>query len=118
MAVYRRDGYTTRGHAIQSTPHQAARRRQRVCLRIHFVNLSGLVRQSTRFAGAIRPGAALCVPRVRELYTLYLVTKLVAAQKHGVSLGKSARMASTSAKMPQSQSAVPDLSWPLAGRVL
>jgi len=82
------------------------------------LNFSGLVRRGTLFAGAIRPGAALFVLRVRELYTLHVVTKLVAAQKHGVSLGKTARMASTSAKMPRSQISASDLSGPLAGRVL
>jgi hypothetical protein len=111
----------TRGHAVQRASHQAARRRQRVCQRIRlsdFFNFSGLVRRGTLFAGEIRPGAALFVPRVRESYILHVVTKLVAAQKHGVSLEKTARMASTSAKMPRSQNAVPDLSGPLAGRVL
>jgi hypothetical protein len=56
-----------------------------------------LVRRGTLFAGAIRPGAALFVPRVHESCTLHVVTTLVVAQKIGVSLEKPARMASTSA---------------------
>ena len=53
-----------------------------------------------RFAGAVRLGAALFVWRVRESCTRHAATQLFAAQKHGVSLGTTARMASTSAKMP------------------
>jgi len=41
----------------------------------------------TLFAGAARPGTTIFVPRVRESCTLYDVTKLVGARKHGVSFG-------------------------------
>ena len=80
-----------------------------------FILRQCLVRRGKLFAGAIRPGAALFVPRVRELYSLHVVAKLAAAQKHGVSFGNTARMASTSAKMLRSQITDPDLSGPLAG---
>ena len=56
----------------------------------------------------MRLDAALFVWCVRESCTCHAVIKLFAAQKHGVTLGKLARMASTSAKMPRG---------PFAGRV-
>jgi hypothetical protein len=55
----------------------------------------------TLFAGAVRPGAALCVQRIRESCTRHVDTELFAAQKHDVSSGTTARVASTSAKMPR-----------------
>ena len=55
----------------------------------------------TLFAGAARPGETLFVPRVRESCTFCDVTKVVGARKHGLSFGKTARVASTSAKMPR-----------------
>jgi hypothetical protein len=42
----------------------------------------------TRFAGALRPRAALFVWRVRELCTRHVVTKPFAAHKHGVDVGE------------------------------
>jgi hypothetical protein len=86
-----------------------------------------LVRRGTLFAGAIRPGAALFVPRVRESYTLHVVTKLVAAQKHGVDVGEEQHAHGVVVGEKHAHgvvgedaaiSTVPDLSGPLASRVL
>ena len=55
----------------------------------------------TLFSGVVQPGAAFFVWRVRVLCTRHFDTQLFVAQKHGISLGKPSRMASTLAKMPR-----------------
>ena len=55
----------------------------------------------TLLAGTVRPRAALFVWLVRDLCTRHVVATRFAAQKHGFTLEKTARMASTSAKMPR-----------------